>query len=209
VSGSWRCCTKPYERSSGRGMEGAACLTRRPSDTDFLELRKREVRSNPGPMGEEFSGNCNVASRNALLHNGATNATRSRLSDPYEAPPGRARGSGAELGGSLATANFREFALGEVRLGPGPTRCGAGGTGPCCARTVQTNVCGSTDYRNCPGPIRGQWAGAVRDPAHGLPRITIPRTSVHRPSADALGAYSCHHARRWKGSVSRCRRKED
>src|SRR5215217_6010188 len=68
-----------------------------------------EVRLGPGPMGQEFSGNCDVTSRNALLHNGATNATRSQLSDPYEVSPGRARGSGAELGGPLATVNFREL----------------------------------------------------------------------------------------------------
>src|SRR5215213_2970174 len=37
------------------------------AEADFLERRKREVRSSPGPMGEKFSGNCNVASRNALL----------------------------------------------------------------------------------------------------------------------------------------------
>src|SRR5688572_18075430 len=59
-------------------------------------------------MGQEFSGNCDVASRNALLHNGATNATRSRRLESEEAPPCRTRVLGAELDGSLATANFRE-----------------------------------------------------------------------------------------------------
>ena len=46
MSGSWRCCTKPYERSSGRGRGGASCLPRRLSDTDFRELRYGEVRGN-------------------------------------------------------------------------------------------------------------------------------------------------------------------
>jgi hypothetical protein len=67
-------------------------------------------------MGEKFSGNCDVACRNPLLHNGATNATRSRCSDSEEAPPCRTRVLGAELDGSLATLNFRELFLGEVRL---------------------------------------------------------------------------------------------
>jgi len=64
---------------------------------NFVELRLGKVRSSPGPMGQEFSGNCDVASRNALLHNGATNATRSRRSDPEEVPPCHARGPGARL----------------------------------------------------------------------------------------------------------------
>src|SRR4051812_45912741 len=66
-------------------------------------------------MGQEFSGNCHVASRNALLHNGATNATRSRRSDSEEAPPCRTRVLGAELDESLATLNFREFHFPAVR----------------------------------------------------------------------------------------------
>ena len=60
-------------------------------------------------MGQEFSGNCDVASRNALLHNGATNATRSPRSDSEEAPPWRTWVLGAELDGALATLNFREL----------------------------------------------------------------------------------------------------
>ena len=41
----------------------------------FLERRKGEVRSSPGPMGEKFSGSWSVTSRHPLIHNGATNAT--------------------------------------------------------------------------------------------------------------------------------------
>jgi hypothetical protein len=37
--------------------------------------RQGEVRHSPAPMGEDFSGSCNVASRNPLIHNGATNTT--------------------------------------------------------------------------------------------------------------------------------------
>src|SRR5215213_10499337 len=48
-------------------------------------------------MGGDFSGSCAVTSRNSLLHNGATNATRWRRLDPEEVPPCRSRalGSGA------------------------------------------------------------------------------------------------------------------
>jgi hypothetical protein len=60
-------------------------------------------------MSEKFSGSSSVTSRNPLIHNGATNATRSRLSDSEEAPPCRTRVLGAELDGSLATLNFREL----------------------------------------------------------------------------------------------------
>src|SRR5918998_3323162 len=42
---------------------------------NFLELRHGEVRLFPGPMGVDFSGSRVVASRNTLLHDGATNAT--------------------------------------------------------------------------------------------------------------------------------------
>src|SRR5829696_1996425 len=63
----------------------------------------------------KFSGNCDVASRNRLLQDGATNATRWWRLDPERPPPCRARGPGAEFGGSLATANFRESLLGELR----------------------------------------------------------------------------------------------
>jgi hypothetical protein len=82
---------------------------------NFSERRKREVRSKPGPMGEKFSGNCNVASRNALLHNGATNATWSPRFGSEVVLPWRSGALAAELGGTLATPNFREFPLAEVR----------------------------------------------------------------------------------------------
>src|SRR5215217_7255150 len=72
----------------------------------------------PGPMGQKFSGNCDVASRHALLHDGATNATRSRRSDSEEAPPCHARGPGSRLARSLATANFRELSLCELLRTP-------------------------------------------------------------------------------------------
>jgi hypothetical protein len=74
-----------------------------------------EVRLCPGPMRQEFSGNGDVASRNPLLHKGATNATRSRRSDSEEAPPCLTRVLGAELDGSLATLNFREYSFHALR----------------------------------------------------------------------------------------------
>src|SRR5215212_8639800 len=75
--------------------------------TSFLRTPVGRTSVGPGLMGQEFSGNCDVASRNSLLHSGATKATRSRRSDSEEAPPCRTRVLGAELDGSLATANFR------------------------------------------------------------------------------------------------------
>src|ERR687889_2428821 len=76
---------------------------------NFLELRHGEVRLFPGPMGVDFSGSRVVASRNTLLHDGATNATWSGRFDLGTVPAGRSRVPGAHLGGSLATPNFREF----------------------------------------------------------------------------------------------------
>jgi hypothetical protein len=48
---------------------------------ELLRTPLRQSSVGLGPMGQEFSGNGDVASRNALLHNGATNATRLRRSD--------------------------------------------------------------------------------------------------------------------------------
>src|SRR5215211_8439643 len=48
----------------------------------FLELHQGEVRSSPGPMGENISGSRTVTSRNLLIHNGATNPTKSPLFGP-------------------------------------------------------------------------------------------------------------------------------
>src|SRR5829696_4463752 len=87
-----------------------------PKENELFRTPLRRSSALPGPRGQEFSGNCDVASRNPLIHNGATNATRSRRSDSEEAPPCRARGPGAELGGTLATPNFRELIF-STRLG--------------------------------------------------------------------------------------------
>jgi len=58
---------------------------------------------------------------------------------------------------------FGQF-LGEVRLGPGPTRWGAGGTGPCCAHCA--NKCLRFDgLEELPRSDQGYRAGAVRDAA--------------------------------------------
>ena len=48
--------------------------------SNFLELHHDEVRLNPGPMGQDFSGSCTVTSRNSLIQKGATTATKSELS---------------------------------------------------------------------------------------------------------------------------------
>ena len=47
------------------------------SSANFLELRHDEVRLVPGRLGENFSGSCIDTSRNPLIHNGATTATKS------------------------------------------------------------------------------------------------------------------------------------
>src|SRR5215210_8693035 len=47
------------------------------SVANFGELCHGEVRLSPGPVGEDFSGSCTVTSRNPLIHNGATNSTKS------------------------------------------------------------------------------------------------------------------------------------
>src|ERR687893_523273 len=85
---------------------------------NFLELRHGEVRLFSGPMGVDFSGSRVVASRNTLLHDGATNATWSGRFDLGTVPAGRSRVPGAHLGGSLATPNFGEFQLCEVQEQP-------------------------------------------------------------------------------------------
>jgi hypothetical protein len=62
----------------------------------------------PGPRGENFSGSCIVTSRNPLIHDGATTATKSERFDAEGVPPccGRALTAASER--LLATVNFRE-----------------------------------------------------------------------------------------------------
>jgi hypothetical protein len=43
----------------------------------FREGRRGAVRRSPGPNVQDFSGSCTVTSRNPLIHNGATTATKS------------------------------------------------------------------------------------------------------------------------------------
>ena len=76
---------------------------------NFLELRKGEVRLSPGPMGENFSGSCIVTSRNSLIHNGATTATKSERFDAEGVPPCCCRVLTAASERLLATVNFGEF----------------------------------------------------------------------------------------------------
>ena len=87
-----------------RGPRRGASGTR----PNFQERRACEVRSSPGPREQKFSGSWSVTSRNPLLHNGATNATWSPRFGSEVVLPCRSRGLRAALGGSLATANFRE-----------------------------------------------------------------------------------------------------
>jgi len=60
-------------------------------------------------MGQDFSGSWSVTSRNSLLHNGVTNATRSPRFDAEGGVPCRSRVWADAPGEALATVNFREF----------------------------------------------------------------------------------------------------
>jgi hypothetical protein len=68
--------------------------------------RRRDGRGDGVILGKGIEKTCAVASRNPLLHDGATNATWSPRLDSEAVPPCRSRVFGAELGGSLATPNF-------------------------------------------------------------------------------------------------------
>ena len=60
-------------------------------------------------MGGSFSGSCIVTSRNSLIHNGATTATKSERLDAEGVPPCCCRVLTAASERLLATVNFREF----------------------------------------------------------------------------------------------------
>jgi hypothetical protein len=60
-------------------------------------------------MSEYFSGGCDVASRNPLIHNGATIGTYSLRFDAEGVAPRRFGVLAAALEGVLATANFVEL----------------------------------------------------------------------------------------------------
>jgi hypothetical protein len=79
------------------------------SVANFRELCHGEVRLSPGPVGEDFSGSCTVTSRNPLIHNGATNSTKSKRFDAEGVPPCCSRVLSDVPNGLLATVNFREF----------------------------------------------------------------------------------------------------
>jgi len=60
-------------------------------------------------MDENFSGNCIVTSRNSLILNGATTATKSESFDAKGVPPCCCRVLTAASERLLATVNFAEF----------------------------------------------------------------------------------------------------
>ena len=76
---------------------------------EFRELRKREVRLSPDPMGEDFSGSCTVTSRIPLIQIGATNSTKSARFGAKGVPSCCSRVLGDALEGPFATVNFAEF----------------------------------------------------------------------------------------------------
>jgi hypothetical protein len=69
----------------------------------------------PRSDGRGFSGSWSVTSRNPLLHSGVTNATRSSRFDAEGVAPCRSGALAADLGGTLATTNFREYLLCVLR----------------------------------------------------------------------------------------------
>src|SRR5215210_9098247 len=60
-------------------------------------------------MGEHFSGSCTVTSRNPLIHNGATTATKSERFDPKGVHQGLLSRACHCVEEPLATVNFGEF----------------------------------------------------------------------------------------------------
>ena len=65
-----RVCTQPRRKLSEKSL-------RCPGGRVGARKNLAEIRSSPAPMSEGFSGSCDVASRNPLIHNGATNGTYS------------------------------------------------------------------------------------------------------------------------------------
>ena len=64
------------------GWTGAMRTSQYPMYANFGERRRSEVRLSPGPRDEDFSGSCDVASRNPLIHEDATNVSRPRKAAP-------------------------------------------------------------------------------------------------------------------------------
>jgi hypothetical protein len=60
-------------------------------------------------MEQDFSGSCIVTSRNSLIHDGATTATKSERFNAEGVPPCCSRVLGDVPNGLLATMNFAEF----------------------------------------------------------------------------------------------------
>jgi hypothetical protein len=60
-------------------------------------------------MGQGFSGSCTVTSRNPLIHNGATNGTKSGRFDPKGEQQGLLSRAYRCVEEPFATVNFAEF----------------------------------------------------------------------------------------------------
>ena len=82
---------------------------------DLAFWRKGGVRLGRGRMGEHFSGSCTVTSRNFLIHNGATNGTKSERFDPKGEQQGLLSKACRRVEESFATTNFREFYFHALR----------------------------------------------------------------------------------------------
>src|SRR5215218_3687512 len=71
--------------------------------------RRRVGLDRAGPIGQDFSGSCVATSRNSLMHDGATTATKSERFDAEWVPPCCCRVLTAASERLLATVNFGEF----------------------------------------------------------------------------------------------------
>jgi hypothetical protein len=79
------------------------CLTRASGASEGLVLQA------------DFSGSWDVTSRNPLIHNGATTATKLERFDVEGVPRDLWSRAAAVPDGPFATVNFREFFFHEVR----------------------------------------------------------------------------------------------
>jgi hypothetical protein len=68
-----------------------------------------EVRLSPDPRGENFLGSCIVTSRNPLIHNGGTTATKSGCFDPKGVQQDLLSRVCRCVEEPFATVNFAEF----------------------------------------------------------------------------------------------------
>src|SRR5215208_73401 len=111
--------TPPSAENGLRGLYFGVWCYRRPtigaSPATFHTVSGRSSQNSLKAKFAEFSGSCVVTSRNSLIHNGATPATKSGRFDAEGVPPCCCRVLSAASERLLATLNFREFLFHAVR----------------------------------------------------------------------------------------------